>query len=332
MTPTTDDLREALSRAARPTPAGTERLVGVRRVIARRRRARVVGSAVLTLLVAAGVFGVAGPAQRQAETPATPLVSGLPIYHQGGRLIGQAQLSAKVGDERTFDITPTSFELMTMSACSPATADSVDVITEVNGKVVSSGACDGEASGPFEDGGRLWKRYGIAVGRPATVTVKIGSIDLPPGVRNADSAAITVRVGFYQAVAAEQFPLPPHPATVAPPTGGFASSSTPRRDVVKIEPGTQPVGDFSRVVAYHADLIAESRAWAPGLVRLLVNGQAVTGAATWTYTANAASLDLSPATLRDAGIAVPKDGEPITLTVQTERFQDPAWQVQVGRP
>lgn len=74
MTPTTDDLREALSRAAQPAPAATERLVGVRRVIARRRRARVVGSAVLTLLVAAGVFGVAGPAQRQAQPPAAPLV------------------------------------------------------------------------------------------------------------------------------------------------------------------------------------------------------------------------------------------------------------------
>ena len=333
MTPTTDDLREALSRAAQPAPAGTERLTGVRRVIARRKRARVVGSAALTVLVGAGVFGVVRPTERQAAPPATSAVTGLPTYHQGGRLIGQTQLTAKVGDERTFDITPTSFELLTTSTCSPDTADPVDVITKVNGKVLTSGACYGEGSGPFEDGGQLWKRYGVTLGRPATVTVKIGLLDLPAGARTADSSAITVRVGFYQAVPAGEYPLPPRPARVMPPAGGFAiSGSTPRRDVVNFEPGTQPVGSFSRVMAYHADLVAELRAWAPGLVRLSVNGRAVTGAATWTYAANAAGLDLSPATLREAGIAVPKDGETFTLTVKTERFQDPAWQVQVGRP
>ncbi len=334
MSPTTDDLREALTQSAQPAPPGAERLAGVRRVVARRRRARLTGSAVLTVAVAAGAFGVAQPGERQAAPPAAPALTGLPTYAGGGRIIGQATLTAKVGDERTFDITPTSYELMTTSTCSVSTTGVVDVVTEVNGKPLTWGGCGGSGSGPFEEGERLWKRYGITPGRPATVTVKIGSSDPPAGARNANSSDVTVRVGFYQAVPADEYPLPPRPAQVSPPAAGSLtqSSSTPRRGVVTIEAGPAAVETVSRTITYHADLVAEATTWAPGLIRLRVNGVTVTGAASWTYTATSAGLDLTPATLRDADITVPRDGEPFTLTVQTERFGDPAWRVQVGRP
>lgn len=334
MSPTTADLRDALSRSAEPGPRSSERLVGVRRLVARRRRQRAAGSAVVALAVVGAVFAVTQPSRPQPAPPATSRMVGLPTYAQGGRLLGQAQLTAKVGDERTFDITPTGYELTVVTSCTGSPSQLIDVVVQINGRGVTWGGCGTIGSGPFEDGGRFWKQFGVTPGQPATVSVRIGPSDRQAGAQDADSAAIPVSAGVYQAVPPEQYPLPPRPALVTPPPDDdrVRNSSTPQRDVVRIEPGPAATGRLTRTLTYHPDVVGEVRTWAPGLVRLLVNGKSFSGTATWTYSPSDYGFDLTPAALREVGIAVPRDGEPVTLTVVTERFQDPAWRLEVGRP
>lgn len=333
MSPTIEDLRSALAGAATTTPQ-PGRLVAVRTAIARRRRVRAAGGAVALLAVAAGVFGLAGslPSER-AEPPATGPTTGMATYRAGGRLIGAASLSGAIGQSRTFTIVPTGWGLAVADECTAPPDRGVYLAITVNGHPYSSGSCGSSTRGTFEEDEKMWRPLGVRMGSPTTITVRVmarAELDPHPGMALDGGSAARASVGVYQDVPLDQYPMPVRPATVRRPAGlGGPGIHGPFSVKARVTM-PQPTGTWTRTLPYSQTLTLDAVTWAPGQLRFLVGGKVVDGLTSWTYDQNGGGLDLSPTNLQDAGVPVPREGEPITITVQAERFTDPAWQATIG--
>lgn len=342
MSPTIEDLRDALSTAASDPHPVSGRLAGVRREVVRRRQRRTAGVlATVLALAAAATVSVDHGALRRSEGPARSHEKDLPEYSEGGRLIGQVSFAGRLGESRTFMVVPQTFGLATRTDCSTSGPEVLWISVTVNGQQDTASGCDDGATsiggrGPYGDGGAIWRdKYGVQLGKPTSVTVTVSAS--PPDNQTPTSrstAALStqtasIQVGMYQDVPVADYPFPPRPKVVdAPAQHPDTVSFEELTHSTKMEPAT-PDDTKSLRVAYTPDLSAAIRSWAPGVVELLVNGTIVTGLPSWTYTEGGTQIDLTPSTLTDAGIT-PTAGEVITITARGSRFTDPAWRVTVG--
>jgi hypothetical protein len=331
---TIDDLRQALTDEAEHVPTQPNRLDRVRRAVVRRRRARVAGAALAMVVVAGGVVGIVRPTgAHRALTPATQDAA-LPEYRGGGKLIGQTSLPALIGSSRTFTVVPTGWGLSITDQCAQSGTRQVNLEVQVNGHPAASGGCGSSIRGEFEHDQRMWQSLGVRPGQPTTVSVRV--VATPAAERavgvgaDVDSAAVTAFVGVYQDVPYETFPLPRRPATVQRPVGlGVDGNSGVYTQIERVSlPG--PNGTWTTTRAYDRTLSMDGMLWAPGRYRVLVDGVVVGGSTSWDYGESGSGLDLSPTTLRDAGVRVPANGQPVTVTVQLDRFADPGWQLLLG--
>lgn len=327
-----DTLRTALREGAINDPAArVGRLAGVQRAVVRRRRRQVsVGLAAAGLAVAAGIGGAwAWPVERAEQQPATRETGSLPEYQRGGRLLGQTRVEMVSGQTATLTVTPTAWGLALATACSEPDAKLVDqldslIIVSVGGqRLFHGGGCGGGFRGPWHRDQVLWRDVGVELGTPMTVQITVtGPQPTPP-------VTPTLLLGVYQDVPVADYPLPSLPATVptTPPDGGIALPELLRS--VEVGAGMTS-GTVTRTLAYSPTLTARIQAWAPGEFVLALNGHEVGGASFWTYSSDAAQVSLDAVMLREAGVAVPRTGEPITITVTARRFASPAWRVRLG--
>ncbi|HEX8495869.1 MAG TPA: hypothetical protein VF661_01640 [Actinomycetales bacterium] len=337
MSPTVDDLRALARTDGADVPAHPERLARLRRTVVRRRRARTAGGSLAVLAIAVGAFTLVGPdAGRRAQPPATtrPTSTPLPEYREGGRLIAQTELTGRIGDTRSFSFTPSSWGLMAVPSCTAPAGRSVSVAVTVNGNAYLTGPCTTGTStrGPFEQDARAWRPLGVEPGQRSAVSVTViagtdaGGAPYP----DADSAGATVRFGLYQDVPAGQYPLPERPAQVRRPDSDSTwNNGPPPATITEVTmPGAN--GTSSRTVPWAPTVALDLALRAPGRVRVLVDGEVVGGLASWGYEPRDGGVDLSPQALEAAGVRAPRAGDPITVTVEAEQFQDPGWRVSIG--
>lgn len=327
-----DTLRTALREGATSDPAARAgRLAGVRQAVVRRRRRQVsAGLVAAGLVAAAGIGGLrAWPVDRAEPQPATRETRSLPEYHRGGRLLGQTTVEMVSGRTATLTVTPTAWGLALAMACSESDALLVEqldsqVAVSVDGRpFVQGGGCGGGFRGPWHRDQALWRDAGVELGTPMTIQIRVtGPQPLPPAIPS-------LAVGVYQDVPVAEYPLPSPPATVptTPPDGGIALPEL--RRAIEVGAGATS-GTVTRTVAYSPTLTARVQAWAPGEIVLGLNGQEVGGASFWTYSSDAAEVSLDAETLREAGLVVPRTGEPVAITVTARRFASPAWRVWLG--
>lgn len=342
MNPTLDDLRGALDDAARDSYAPTDRLVGVRRAVARRRRQRALasGAAGLALVLGAGVALSQLPAtstsREVAPAASTPTVGpaaaeGIELspYYAGGRLLASGELPGRVGATTTVEFTPASYGLALRELCEVPQGRTIALETEVNGNPVGQGSgCTGSTRAGFEQDEAYWSALGVRPGEPSTLSVTVIPVAAmgPIGdeVADADDPSLVVLLAVYEDVPVAEYPFPPRPATLEP-IGGGANQIPDAAAVMTPDRRTA-------TVTWDETLQASIAAAEPGTARLLVDGVVVGGAGFWDYEGGGAGLFLGSQTLTDAGLPAPVPGQVLTLTVEAERFAEGAWEVRVGPP
>ena len=231
-----EELRAELrSRASQPAPE-VDRVAGVRRRIAHRRRVRsAVTAAFVVVLTVAGVGTWAavspdrsdvaptinaGPSesptpQRSPGPPANP--GRLPANAEGGRLTNYSTAVMPQQTSLRWVFTPTTLDMMIGSTCDAPAAESE---VRINGHLVAGGYCGGPTtlsiSGPSampQDSAHFWANYGVTLGHEVVITASVRLQD-----SNAPAASLvgTLSVGEYVVPPFDTSALPSRPPSLAP--------------------------------------------------------------------------------------------------------------------
>ncbi|HEX5995033.1 MAG TPA: hypothetical protein VFY84_07820 [Jiangellales bacterium] len=346
------DLRELMDErsAGHGVPAG-RRLAEVQHKIAVQRRRRMAMGFAGTAVIVAGLVAyaaavpggssarsstfAAGSTTPSASVPAAPKpVAGRKIgpfaeYARGYRVVafGEAPVSAKKV-QFTWKVGSPNAEVFTYCPGLPDEGMSLDAELVVDGGPVGSINCNSELhQDPSGTGEGILTRAPVSVGETATVTYRLfGAQDARGRSR---PAAIPTQGTVYVAVAEKvpftQFPLPPRPATLAPPKpDGMASE--PGTKVVHSDPA-DPNKPVTTTLTWRRGYDFTVVAQTPGIYRLSVNGVNVLTGEVYDYAGNGPSTGCQ-VKREDKGFCVPelqsvKDGETVAVTVTAQYATGP---------
>jgi hypothetical protein len=340
--PTDDD--------GRPDVAPADRIAAVRRLVAARRRwRRQVGASVLVAaMVAAVVVGVEAlqPQPHRAARVVhpvkvdTPQSASIPTYYNGGRLINSAQVDLSRAGNTSFVITPTRFGLDFAFRCPVLMSGSARFEIRVKGYLMLGSGCIGsdpgggiggpqvlaiDGSGGVSGGGdptmtTFWRALGVRLDRPAPIVVTVTTAAF------AATPSPMMTVGVYQDVPFADYPLPSRPTRVLPPTDIGLAIGHPRQVVT---PGGAANGTWTVRVPYRSGLLVTGAISAPGQVRVRLDGAPVGGADSWDYDGVSLEVPLGPSL--PAGVAVPRAGQLVTITVTMSGFTAHDWKIALGQ-
>jgi len=326
----TEGLRTLLAARTADYPDCPDRSAGVRRKVARIRRRRVAG--VVSGLMVLALAALAGRqiADRVTSGPAAPLqplsVGALPVYHEGGKLIGSGILRLPATEAR-FQVTPGSDQLLFGSNCLGTVP--VEVVTFVNRHQfwVTGPGCSGPNLEDFPLDAAALRSWGVTPGRPFTITIRLTGhlADL------ADAGPAAVLIGVWQQLPPEQYPLPPRPPGPITPPPAVPHQPNPFGSVLfsMVPEPLRPNTTVTHTVLLTADLGASMQCVAPGALTIRLDDRIIDSLSCWDYQGKAidkigfVAPDLDPVTAR-------KVGHRVRLMITAERFTDPAWRVDVG--
>jgi RNA polymerase sigma-70 factor (sigma-E family) len=300
------------------TPAGTERLVAVRERIRRRRRNKIITAATAVGVIVAIIIGYAlAPHLRDRALP-PPTHEGFSEYISGYHVVAAKEATFADATDVTVEWTPTTLDIELLLKCThDAPGASVWAQLRINGTPLGEGTCDGAANFP-EPGYTDTPSYeelvgaGVAVGRPASVSVTVHST-VPGDVAGAADAPIPghgwVAVAIGEKVPFDQYPLPTRPATLAPLARDF---NGPSQDVTIIEAG----GRHQAGLRWDHDLEFSARAQTPGALIVKVNGTTLQTMTWWDYGQGGWATSLT----RESSEFAQWYGETIVITIEPEHM------------
>ena len=344
----TDDLAQLLDERSThdrlpPGPALHDR-------IARRRRNRVAGTAAVAVALALAVAAPlaltrGGDGHRVADPPGPPPVpsaSGRPAdaaertpaaFTGGFKLADSRQSVLPAGNTFTYTFTPESYGFRLMLWCDSAVGNRLRAF--INDKQVLTDYCEpagrrqdfypGERSESMSTRQEVWRSFGVEVGRPVTVTVRLHS-GLDDDPQPPLDVAGTARLLLYVPVPFDEYPLPPAPrfmqrCGVIPPSmnGERVINSLDMLEMATRD-GTSPNGYFAFSVTRQVgrQIHLQIRSCAPGVVRVMVNQTTeIWRMEFWDWTG--------------AGYYFPIDdnllpvGQPIAISFETSSFTAGLW-------
>ncbi len=322
---TEEDLRASLAERATGAPDNGSRTAQVHRRVLVARRRRLAGASTVLVLAVAAVVAVVPVATRHSgahQVVPAHVRSPYPAYAQGGEAIAGGLVDSPRTGTLTFKFVPTSYRLFLGLQCVRGYGASVAV--SVNGRPTLGGGCAGGAGNPSDavDSAAEWRDGAhVVLGRPNTVTVTL----VTPSPHSRPLAAAqrgqgTVAAAVYQAVPVAAYPLPKAPPTLAPL--GVDGPGTTLLDSRHVGAN----GTFTTEVTVGAHAALTLNSVAPGQLSLTIGGKPFQVDAFWDYGSEFASLDVTPAALRDRGITA-ADGERVAVTVTASRFAGPYWLV-----
>ena len=335
---TEQQLREALDAHVEQAPGNGDRIGQVRSRVRARRQRRAAGASLALAVVAAAVAVPltaadrgGGPTRLQPVAIPTVTPSYLvdppvlnPEYTNGGHKLGGAEATTPGAGSLTYTFTPTSYRLFLTTSCVTTAGTTVSVT--VNGHPTMAGGCaTGSTSGagnPADPVGsnKEWAAF-VHLGRPNTVVVTqvagvtrtLSGAPLPPAERPAGTFASAM----YQAIPAEDYPLPARPEVVS------ALQPNGLRPIVLDSRRVGADGTSSFAVTIGARTELDVVGVAPGEVALSVDGHTLSVSAFWSYVPQGtAGIQLDPASLRQDGITA-RLGQRLTVAVAASRVQRP---------
>jgi hypothetical protein len=315
-----DELRTLLAERSAGGPEPAARRASVNRKVSAIRRRRVAALAcAAAVLTGAALAAPAVLAHRPDNSPSVPIRhSDLPEYFEGGRMIGQVTLRLPAG-EATFRIAHPSAEVFFGVRCGDRDIPIVELL--VNGYRLARFVCHNDAYSPLSPIPMSLsdrRHFRLRPGTPLTITVRVPR---PTGSGR-------IRAGAWDPVPPDQYPAAPRPkGPIEPATQNPYQNDVQPLFTVRAEPDRY-VTTVSHTVTLTDDLTLLVGIGSPGTLRVSVDGTEVKVFRHWDYTWTAFDGNLMAA-IRDAGLRTPK-GQQITLTVRSEYFTDPGWQVDVG--
>ena len=131
----------------------------------------------------------------------------------------------------------------------------------------------------------------------------------------------------YQDVPFADYPLPPRPTEVLPPSELNAPTLSHSQAITL--PGDAVNGTWTSHPAYRTDLVIQGGVSGPGQIRVRVDGVLVGGYDAYDYTSGGFTVSLVPPVV--AGRPPPRAGRPVTITVTITNFGARDWDLQLGR-
>jgi hypothetical protein len=345
-----ESLAEPADHDGRPDTAPEVRVAAVRRLVAARRRLRrQVGASVLVAALVAGVVVSVEALQPQPHRAAravdpvkvdsTALVA-IPTYYNGGRLINSTKVEVSRAGDTSFVITPNDYGLDFAFRCPVLMSGSARFEIRVKGYLILGSGCIGsdpgggiggpqvlaiDGAGGVSGGGdptmtTFWKALGVRLGRPAPIVVTVTTAAF------AATPAPLMTVGVYQDVPFADYPLPSRPTRVLPPADIGLAIGHPQEVVT---PGGAANGTWTVRVPYRSDLVVSGAISAPGQVRVRLDGAPLGGADSWDYDGLSLEVPLGPSL--PAGVAIPRAGQLVTITVTMSGFAAPDWKIELGQ-
>jgi hypothetical protein len=275
--------------------------------IARRRRHRAAGTAAVAVALALVVTAYVtaplaltrgGDGHRVADPPGptpVPSASGRPAdaaertpatYTGGYKLADSRQSLLPAGNTFTYTFTPESYGFRLMLWCDSAVGNRLRAF--INDKQVLTDYCEpagrrqdfhpGERSEPMSVRQEVWQWFGVEVGQPVTVTVKVhGGLDDDP--QPPIDTPGTARLLLYVPVPFDEYPFPPPPRVVhrcevsLPPVNDERMINSLDMQDMATRDGTSPNGYFAFSVTRQPgrEIRLQIHACGPGIVRVVVN-------------------------------------------------------------
>jgi hypothetical protein len=330
-------LRELLEERSRfPEGGGPAhaRLAGIRaKVVARRRRLQVATGAA-TVLLAAGMAGVAGLPDRAAPPPVDRL-AGFAEYAEGARVV-TATTGPRSDRIIALRFVPTTLDLVGFVRCdAPGHPEPVGAELRANGVLVWSlretaaggGLCDRAARPePVRSADHPgFADAGLRVGEPVTLTLTVARardmglddqqrVVVRPGAEPLAGGTLGLAIG--ERVEFEDYRLPARPDQLAPlrvPEHG------PHSVLLRSDP-EDPNRALETSIRWPADVDHQVQVGAqtPGYLTVLVDGVVAGRVELWEYGQDChAGLVLTWPGLREAGLAA-DPGDRVTITVRPE--------------
>ncbi len=311
--------------------------------IARRRRLRAAGTAAVVVALAVAVAApfslLRGGGDRQSVADPPPTIDAserMPAAFTGGyRLADSKESVLPAGNEFTYTFTPETYDFKLMLWCDSQLGSRLRAF--IGGKQVETDYCEpagkrGEIfpsthSYPVADKQRLWQeQFGVQVGTPVTVTVKVHTGQdenpdpLPP------SAPGLARLLLYVAVPFDEYPFPDPPRTIPRIT---EDSTSPDQTVINYVDAFKLASRKNPINGYYAfsvlrqpgrDINVMLHARGPGILRVVVNQQVeVEKMEYWDWDGLGWGILIDQALL--------PAGQWVAIGIYAEHFSAPVWRV-----